>query len=127
MKLRRSPSASWEDERHFIRLAARAMRQLLMDAAAARRALKRGGGAAPVTLPPQVTGGAVDLDALLDMDRALDRLGEEHPRAAEVLELRYFVGLSVEEVAVALGISPATVKRDWRLARAWIRKEVRPR
>lgn len=127
LKLRRSTSASWEDERHFIRLAARAMRQLLMDAAAARRAAKRGGGARPVTLPVQMAGRVVDLDALLDVDRALDRLGEEHPRAAEVLELRFFVGLSVEETAEALGISTATVKRDWRLARAWVRKEVRPR
>ncbi|MDX1675334.1 MAG: ECF-type sigma factor [Longimicrobiales bacterium] len=127
LKLRRSPSASWEDERHFIRLAARAMRQLLMDAAAARRAAKRGGGERPGTLPPQVAGRSIDLDALLDIDRALDRLGDVHPRAAQVLELRFFVGLSVEETAEALGISPPTVKRDWRLARAWIRQEVRPR
>ncbi len=127
LKLRRSSSASWEDERHFIRLAARAMRQLLMDAAAARRAAKRGGGVRPVTLPTQLAGRPVDLDALLDVDRALDRLGSVHPRAAEVLELRYFVGLSVEETAETLGVSTATVTRDWRLARAWVRKEMRPR
>lgn len=127
LKLRRSPSASWEDERHFIRLAARAMRQLLMDAAAARRAAKRGGGARPVTLPPFMADRSVDLDALLDVDRALDGLRDVHPRPAQVLEMRFFVGLSVEETAEALGISTATVKRDGRLARAWVRKEVRPR
>jgi RNA polymerase sigma factor (TIGR02999 family) len=125
LKLARSPSARWKDERHFIRLATRAMRQLLMDAAAARRAAKRGGVARPVTLRPTVVGGAVDLDALLDMDRALEGLADVHPRAAQVLELRFFVGLSVEETAAVLDVSAPTVKRDWRLARAWVRKEVR--
>lgn len=127
LKLTRSPSASWEDEQHFIRLAARAMRQLLMDAAVARRAAKRGSGVQPVTLRTGMAGRTVDLDTILDVGRALDRLAEEHPRAARVLELRFFVGLSVEETARAIGISTATVKRDWRLARAWVVAEVRPR
>ncbi|MGK7311569.1 MAG: ECF-type sigma factor [Candidatus Longimicrobiales bacterium M2_2A_002] len=127
LKLVRSPSAGWDDQRHFIRLAARAMRQLLMDAAVARRAAKRGGGVRPVTLNTGMGGRPVDLDTILDVDRALDRLADEHPRAARVLELRFFVGLSVEETARAIGVSAPTVKRDWRLARAWIRNEVQPR
>lgn len=125
LKLARSPSARWEDERHFIRLATRAMRQLLMDAAAARRAGKRGGAARHLTLRSTLVGSGVDLDALLDIDRALDRLADVFPRAAQVLELRFFVGLTVEETARVLDVSPPTVKRDARLGRAWVQKEVR--
>lgn len=125
LKLARSPSARWADERHFIRLASRAMRQLLVDAAAARCTLKRGGGAVPITLNPTVQGRSVDLDALLDLDRALERLSEINGRAAKVLELRFFVGLQVDETAAVLEISSPTVKRDWRMARAWIQKEIR--
>lgn len=126
LKLTRSPSASWEDQRHFIRLAARAMRQLLMDAAIARRAAKRGSGARPVTLRTGMAGHPLDLDTILDVDRALEKLARDHPRAARVLELRFFVGLSVDETARAIGVSGPTVKRDWRLARAWVQKELRP-
>ena len=127
LKLARSPSRQWKDQRHFIRLAGRAMRQLLMDAAAARRAAKRGGDAEPVTLTTDVGGTGIDLDALLDLDRALERLTEVDERAARVLELRFFVGLSVEETAEVLEVSAPTVKRDWRTARAWVRKELQRR
>lgn len=127
LKLARSPSRRWRDQQHFIRLAARAMRQLLMDAAAARRAAKRGGDAEPVPLTANLAGREIDLDVLLDLDRALERLSELDERAARVLELRFFVGLSVAEAAEVLEISEPTVKRDWQTARAWVRKELRPR
>lgn len=127
LKLARSPSRNWRDQRHFIRLAARAMRQLLMDAAAAGRAAKRGGSTEPVTLTANLAGREIDLDVLVDLDRSLERLAELDERAARVLELRFFMGLSVKETAEVLGVSEPTVKRDWRAARAWVRKELQPR
>jgi RNA polymerase sigma-70 factor, ECF subfamily len=104
---------------YFFAAAARAMRQVLVDHARRRRALKRGGaGAVEVAAP------ASDADAfaaeVLDLDRALNLLAELNPRHAQVVECRYFGGLSVTETAAALGISPRTVKYDWALARAWL-------
>jgi RNA polymerase sigma-70 factor, ECF subfamily len=105
---------------YFFGAAAQAMRRVLVDAARRRGAAKRGGDFAQVTLGEDqvaVDGYASDL---LDLDRALDTLEAEHPRLARVVELRFFGGLSVEETAEALGVSPRTVKGDWALARAWL-------
>jgi RNA polymerase sigma-70 factor, ECF subfamily len=105
---------------YFFGAAARAMRQVLVDSARRRNAEKRGGGVAPVTLDEDVS--AVDAYAseLLDLDRALRALEERNPRHGRVVECRYFGGLSVEETAAALEVSPRTVKSDWALARAWL-------
>jgi RNA polymerase sigma factor (TIGR02999 family) len=105
---------------YFFGAAARAMRQVLVDAARRRGAAKRGGGVAPLTLEESQF--AVDEYAgeLLDLDRALTALEERNPRHARVVECRFFAGLSVEETAAALGISPRTVKSDWAFARAWL-------
>ena len=111
--------ATFDDRAHFLRAASQAMRRVLVDHARARNAAKRG-GALRVTLDEGVAGaddGAVDL---LVLDDALSRLAAAEPRWAQVVELRYFAGLEVPEVAEALGISTATVKRDWRFARAWL-------
>lgn len=111
---------------YFFAAAARAMRRVLVDAARRRKAQKRGGDADPVTLRehhPTVDGFAAEL---MDLDEALDRLAEEHPRPAKVVEFRYFGGLSVEETAEALGVSMRTVKYDWSLARAWLHRELSP-
>ncbi len=109
---------------YFFGAAARAMRQVLVEAARRRGRLARGGGERPVPLS-QVNPVAASIDPdLLALDEALTRLELVHPRPARVLECRYFGGLSVEETAAALDLSPRTVKRDWSLAQAWLLREL---
>jgi RNA polymerase sigma factor (TIGR02999 family) len=116
---------NWQNRTHFLAIAALSMRQILVQRARRRKAAKRGGDPARITLDEQVLGqpagdaGTIDLVAL---DDALERLAAENPRQAKIVELRYFGGLSVEECAAALQISPATVKRDWTVARAWLKR-----
>jgi RNA polymerase sigma-70 factor, ECF subfamily len=112
-------NGSFEDRTHFLRAASQAMRRVLVDHARARNAAKRG-GALRVTLDEGLAGHDDPLVDLLVLDDALTRLAEAEPRWAQVVELRYFGGLEVTEVAAALGVSTATVKRDWRFARAWL-------
>lgn len=124
-KLLGGRGARIEDREHFFALASRAMRQLCVDHARARRAQKRGGDRAAVTLDEAVAR-AADLDVdVLDLDTALTELAELDPRGARVVELRFFGGLSMEEAATALGISIATAERDWRAARAWLGRRLR--
>ena len=111
---------------HFFGVAAVAMRRILVEHARARHALKRGGYAPKVSLDGVDVAMAtspedVDLDTL---DRALTRLGELDPRQARIVELRYFAGLSVDETAGVVGLSTRTVKREWALSRAWLRREM---
>lgn len=118
-------SLAWQDRLHFFRTAARAMRQAMVDHARRRRAAKRGGPAPDLSfdeawMRPLPVG--VDLEAL---DEALARLAALDARQAEVVELRYFIGLTIEETADVLGIAPATVKRDWTVARAWLHDALR--
>jgi RNA polymerase sigma factor (TIGR02999 family) len=116
--------ATWTDRSHFIGIAARSMRQILVDRARARGAQKRWAGMDRVTLTETLVG-AGDSDALLSaLDEALTRLEQLDPEQARIVELRYFIGFSVEESAEALGISPATLKRRWALARAWLFREL---
>jgi RNA polymerase sigma factor (TIGR02999 family) len=116
----------WQDRAHFVAIAALSMRQILVERARRRQAAKRGGDPERITLDEHVLGvgpshGPDHLD-LVSLDAALDRLAAEQPRQAKIVELRYFGGLSVEECAETLQISPATVKRDWTLARAWLKQ-----
>jgi len=115
----------WRDRAHFFGLAATVMRRVLVDHARRRLRKKRQapGVATGVTLASAVAG-APELD-LLDLERALERLALEAPRAARVVEMRYFAGLEIEEVAEILEVSPATVRRDWTFARAWMQVEMR--
>lgn len=115
----------WQDRAHFVALAARAMRQVLVDHARRRGAAKRGAGHAFVTLEDSVEG-RNDLDPaeLLALDAALDRLGELEPRLRQVVELRYFGGLGDEEIGAALGVTSRTAQRDWVRARAWLHREL---
>ena len=112
----------WRDRAHFFGLAAAMMRRVLVDHARARGAAKRSGGAAAAgtTLAAR---GAFEVE-LLDLDRALTTFAQEHPRQAKVVELRYFGDLDLDDVAVCLDVSLATVKRDWQFARAWLRTEI---
>ena len=119
----------WRNRAHFFGIAAQMMRRVLVDHARARLAAKRGGDAHPITL-----GGVSDADApandaddaldVLALHEALDRLAELDPSQARLVELRYFGGMNIDETAAALGVSPATVKREWAVARAWLRREL---
>lgn len=129
LKLVEQSRARWEDRGHFYAVASMAMRRILINEAHRRNAQKRGGGRAPVSLdavdPKQLAGSArMDPELLIALDRALSRLEEEAPRQGRVVECRYFGGLTVAETAEALGVSAATVKRDWRVARAWLFREM---
>jgi RNA polymerase sigma-70 factor (ECF subfamily) len=124
VRLINEKSHNWQNRTHFLAIAALSMRQILVQRARARKATKRGGDPIRIELedhllPAATTDHEVDLVAL---DAALDRLAALDQRQAKIVELRYFGGLSVEEVAAALDISPATVKRDWTLARAWLKR-----
>ena len=113
---------SWQDRVHFFAVAARAMRRVLIDYAEARRAEKRSGGAVHVALDETVAAPERHVDDLLALDEALNRLEQLDPRQVSVVECHVFAGMSLEDTATALGISPATVSRDWALARAWLNR-----
>lgn len=114
----------WKDRHHFIGIAARAMRQILVERARARGAQKRWAGMNRVSLTESLVGARHEDDMLPALDEALTRLEQLDPEQARIVELRYFVGLGIEETAEALGISPATLKRRWALARAWLYREL---
>jgi RNA polymerase sigma factor (TIGR02999 family) len=117
-------NAAWTDRRHFMAVAARSMRQILVDRARARGAEKRWGNQDRATLTDALAAPARDDRMLPALDEALDRLEALDPEQAKIVEMRYFVGLSIDETADALGLSPATVKRRWTLARAWLFREL---
>lgn len=126
LKLVPSADLDWHDRSHFFRVAARAMRQVLADAAEQRATAKRGGGLVHFTLDDAVPGSpALNPDELLDLDRALHELSALNPRQATVVECRFFAGLSLEETATAVGTSVPSVTRDWRFARAWLSQRLR--
>lgn len=119
----------WRNRAHFFGIAAQMMRRVLVDHARGRLAAKRGGDVRHVTLERVVdeNAGADDADAGLDvltLHEALERLAVLDPLQARLVELRYFGGLNIDETATALGVSPATVKREWAIARAWLRREL---
>jgi RNA polymerase sigma factor (TIGR02999 family) len=115
---------AWEDRAHFFGVASRLMRQILVDHARARLAQKRGGGATVVSLAGAETPAPAPRVDMLALHEALERLAALDPDQARIVELRYFGGLTVEETAQVLSISPATVKRDWASARAWLLREL---
>ena len=115
---------SWQNRAHFFAVAARMMRRLLVDHARGLGRAKRGGGARRVPLDDALVFAPEQSDEFLALDQALERLAAAHPRQAQVVELRFFGGLSVEETAAVLKVSPNTVIRDWRFARAWLHRDI---
>ena len=127
LKLVDQTRARYRDRSHFFAVAARAMRQILVDEARRRTAGKRGGGVRPVTLEEDRHGGvSSDADWLLSLEEALESLARLDPRLPRVVECRFFAGLSEEETADALGVSTRTIQRDWMRAKAWLREEMGP-
>ena len=115
---------NWQNRAHFFGAAAQIIRRLLVDHARARHRLKRGGGALKVELNEALSASQPIQMDLIALDDALHRLAVMEPQQSRIIELRFFGGLSTEETAEALNISPATVKRDWAFARAWLYREM---
>lgn len=115
---------TWQDRAHFFALCSTLMRQILVDAARARRVAKRGGGAVRVTLDERLVPSDVSTDALA-LDAALKALEQVDARKSRVVELRFFAGLSVDETAAVLDVSTDTVSRDWKFAKTWLLRELR--
>jgi RNA polymerase sigma factor (TIGR02999 family) len=120
-------SVDWEHRAHFFAISAQIMRRILLDRARRRVAAKRGGAAPRVNLDEAPEVGSMRSRALIALDDALNALAQMDPRKAQVIELRFFGGLTAEETAEVLKVSPDTVLRDWRLARAWLLSELRSR
>jgi RNA polymerase sigma-70 factor, ECF subfamily len=117
-------NASWQDRAHFVASAAQAMRRILTDHARAKRSVKRGGAQFQVTLDEGIAGTAGPSVDVLALDEAMDRLGRLDARQNQIVEMHFFGGLSFEEIGGVLNISPRTVKRDWRMARAFLHAEL---
>ena len=117
----------WQNRAHFYAVSAGAMRRILVDFARARDNLKRGGGVRPIPLDEQTLAGVTRSADLLALDEALERLAVLSPRQGRVVELRYFGGMTEQEVADVLDISSRTVRHDWQLARAWLHRELERR
>jgi RNA polymerase sigma factor (TIGR02999 family) len=116
---------AWRDRAHFFALASRLIRRVLIDAARARGSLKRGGGFNETTFDEMIVVAGQPRGDLLALDEALTALAALDSRKGEVVELRFFGGLTVEEAAEVLKVSPETVKRDWKLAKAWLQRELK--
>jgi len=124
LKLVNQSEKQWQNRAHFFGVAAQAMRAILVDYARSRRYAKRGGGARAVALDEAATVSEERAAEFVALDDALKALSQIDPRKSRVVEMRHFGGLSVEETAEVLKVSPDTVMRDWRLARTWLRREL---
>ncbi|HSK18312.1 MAG TPA: ECF-type sigma factor [Longimicrobiales bacterium] len=124
LKLARLERVTWQNREHFCAEAARAMRRILIDYAIRRSAIKRGGNQVHVRLDETLVLSDDNAEQLIALDAALHRLADTHPRLARIVECRFFAGMTVPEIATVMELSPATVKRDWQLARAWLNREL---
>ena len=121
-------TAPWHNRAQFMGVAAQLMRRILVDYARQRVAAKRGGGEIPAEIEAcEIAGGVGQSEEMLAVDEALARLATLDPQQAQVVEMRYFCGMTVEETAESLGIAPRTVKREWAMAKAWLRVEISSR
>jgi RNA polymerase sigma factor (TIGR02999 family) len=124
LQLVKQHSVTWQNRAHFLAIASEAMRRILVDQARARHAEKRGSGAIVISLSGIDAGDEGEFVEVLAIDDLLQRLAQKDPRAARVVQLRYFGGLTYEEIAEILNINARTAKRDWQLARAWLFTEM---
>lgn len=124
VRLVRIRSIKWQNRAHFFALCGRLMRQILVDAARARQFAKRGGGGMRVTVDEALLPSALPAPEVIALDEALTALAQMDARKSQVVEMRFFAGLSVEETAEALGVSTDTVSRDWKFARTWLYQEL---
>jgi RNA polymerase sigma factor (TIGR02999 family) len=124
MRLADAHQVDWQDRKHFLAVAARTMRRLLVDLARARGSVKRGASATHIPLDSGMAAASPAPLDLIALDEALERLAKLDARKARVIELRFFAGLTVEETAQVLEVSPDTVARDWRVARSWLLREL---
>ena len=124
IRLANADRVNWQDRRHFLAVGARTMRRVLVDATRARAATKRGAGAMLVPLDSNLTARASSPVDLIALDQALERLAAFDARKVQVVELRFFAGLTVDETAAVLDVAPDTVARDWRMARTWLLREL---
>jgi RNA polymerase sigma factor (TIGR02999 family) len=124
IRLERAGGVDWQDRKHFLAVAARTMRRVLVDLVRAQSSTRRGAGADHVCLEPDMAGQQAALVDLIAIDEALNALATFDSRKVRVIELRFFGGLTVEETARVLDVSPDTVARDWRMARAWLLREL---
>jgi RNA polymerase sigma-70 factor, ECF subfamily len=125
LRLIEAKEVSWQDRAHFLALSARVMRHILVDHARSRRYQKRGGDAARVSFDEALVVATEPAQDFAALDDALEALATVDKRKSDVIELRFFGGLTVEETASVLKVSPDTVMRDWRLAKAWLMREIR--
>lgn len=125
LKLVHQDRVSWQNRAHFFAIAAQAMRRVLINYAKSRLADKRGGGQPIVTFNEEVMSGDSPAEEIIALDEALTRLKEIDERQSRIIELRFFGGLTEQEVAQVMKISESTVKRDWRMARAWLTREMK--
>jgi RNA polymerase sigma factor (TIGR02999 family) len=125
LRLVRQESPQWQNRAHFFGVAAQLMRHILVDHARNRKAAKRGAGAPLLSLDPELAPAQKPGIDLVALDDALSKLTVLDAQQARLIELRFFGGLSIEEAAIVLGVSPATVKREWATARAWLRRELK--
>jgi RNA polymerase sigma factor (TIGR02999 family) len=124
LRLAAQNQPEWNDRVRFLAVASHLMREVLIDYARTRNRAKRGGGLSPIRLEDTKELAAAGEVDLLALDEALDGLERIDSQQRRIVELRYFGGLSIEEAAQVLGVSPATVKREWRMARAWLHREL---
>lgn len=119
-------NVQWQNRAHFFAIAAQMMRRILVDYARSRNYAKRGGGASALSLDEALIVSDARNEEVVNVHEALERLTEFDSRKGQIVELRFFGGLSIEETAEVLGVSPGTVMRDWTLAKAWLRREMSP-
>jgi RNA polymerase sigma factor (TIGR02999 family) len=125
LRLIDSSRVNWQNRTHFFAISAQLMRRVLVDFARAKNSLKRGGERIQVTLDERIEGPAEDRTDLVALDEALQKLAKMNERQAKIVELRYFGGLSEEEIGETLQISTRTVRRDWNIAKAWLFRTIK--